>query len=287
MRGLRDILTGEAAVIHAQITRVQGSSPREEGAEMFISVSGLAGTIGGGQVEFRVIERAREVLVAGMMRDQIELSLGPAIGQCCGGQVRVALTRLSAAQRAAHLARLDPATRPHVLILGAGHVGRALAEVMAPLPWRVLLVDPRAGELAKNIAPVETRLTPLPEAEIAAAPARSAFVVATHDHGLDFLLTLAALRRGDAGYVGLIGSRTKRTRFERLARETDPAAETQRLICPIGAAGRGDKHPGVIALATAQEVHLALTTALTTALSGACTNSTSCTNPTSGKSARI
>lgn len=150
---------------------------------------------------------------------------------------------------------------------------------MAPLPWRVLLVDPRAGELAKNIAPVETRLTPLPEAEIAAAPPQSAYIVATHDHGLDFLLTLAALRRGDAAYVGLIGSKTKRTRFERFARETDPAAQTRRLICPIGAAGRGDKHPGVIALATAQEVHLAL--------SDACTNSTSCTNPTSGAASRI
>ncbi|TVS01819.1 MAG: xanthine dehydrogenase accessory protein XdhC [Rhodobacteraceae bacterium] len=278
MRGAREILTGEAAVIHAQITRVQGSSPREAGAEMFITATGCAGTIGGGQVEFRVIERAREVLIAGMMHDQMNLSLGPAIGQCCGGQVRVTLTRLSAAQRAAYLARIE-APRPQVLILGAGHVGRALAEVMAPLPWRVLLVDPRAGELAKNIAPVETRLTPLPEAEIAATPPQSAYIVTTHDHGLDFLLTLAALRRGDAAYVGLIGSRTKRARFERFARETDPAAETRRLICPIGAAGLGDKHPGVISLATAQEVHLAL--------SDACTNAISCTNQTSGAAARI
>ncbi len=278
MRGAREILSGEAAVIHAQITRVQGSSPREAGAEMFITATGCAGTIGGGQVEFRAIERAREVLIAGMMRDQMDLSLGPAIGQCCGGQVRVALTRLSAAQRSAHLARLE-APHPQVLILGAGHVGRALAEMMAPLPWRVLLVDPRAAELAKIIAPVETRLTPLPEAEIAAAPPQSAYIVTTHDHGLDFLLTLAALRRGDAAYVGLIGSKTKRARFERFARETDPAAEAHRLICPIGAAGLGDKHPGVIALATAQEVHLAL--------SDACTNATSCTNPTSGAAARI
>ncbi len=279
MRGARDILRGEAAVIHAQITRVQGSSPREAGAEMFITATATAGTIGGGQVEFRVIERAREVLIAGMMRDALDLSLGPAIGQCCGGQVRVALTRLSAAQRAVHLERLDPDSRPHVLILGAGHVGRALAEVMAPLPWRVLLVDPRAGELAKNIAPVETRLTPLPEAEIAAAPPQSAYVVATHDHGLDFLLTLAALRRGDAAYVGLIGSKTKRTRFQRFARETDPAADLHRLTCPIGAAGLGDKHPGMIALDTAREV--------ASALAQACANPTSCSNPTPGQIARL
>ncbi len=273
MRGARDILGGEASVIHAQITRVQGSSPREAGAEMFITATGCAGTVGGGQVEFRVVERARELLVAGMMRDTLDLSLGPSIGQCCGGQIRVALTRLSAAQRAAHLARVGSAVRAHVLILGAGHVGRALAEVMAPLPFRVLLVDPRAGELAKSIAPVETRLTPLPEAEIAAAPPQSAYIVTTHDHGLDFLLTLAALRRGDAAYVGLIGSKTKRTRFERFVRETDPSAELRRLTCPIGAAGLGDKHPGVIALMTAREV--------LGALDAACTNPTSCTNLTS------
>jgi len=279
MRGLRALLGGDAPVIHAQITRVRGSSPREAGAEMFVGTSEIAGTIGGGTVEHQVIERARELLVAGMARDQMDLALGPELGQCCGGHLRVALTRLDAQARAAHLARLDVARLPHVLILGAGHVGRALAEMMAPLPCRVLLVDPRSAELARATAPVETRLTPLPEAEIAMAPPRSAYVIVTHDHGLDFLLTLAALRRGDAAYVGLIGSATKRARFQRFARDTDPAADLSRLTCPIGAGGLGDKHPGVIALATAQEV--------LGALRHADRNPTICTNPNLGKTARI
>ncbi len=278
MRGAREVLTGAAPVIRAEITRAQGSVPREAGAEMFVTATATAGSIGGGQVELRAVERARELLGAGMAQDRMDLSLGPSIGQCCGGQVRIALTRLDAPARGAHLARIEGA-RPQVLILGAGHVGRALAEIMAPLPCRVVLVDPRAAELAQNAAPVDTRLTPLPEAEIAAAPPASAYVVATHDHGLDFLLTLAALRRGDAAYVGLIGSATKRARFQRFARETDPAAPLSRLTCPIGAAGRGQKHPGMIALATAHEVMESL------AIAG--TNTTTCTKPSFAQTARM
>jgi xanthine dehydrogenase accessory factor len=159
--------------------------------------------------------------------------------------------------KAAHLARLERAERPTLLILGAGHVGRALAQVALTLPWRVLVVDPRAAELAQVPDGVEKSLTPLPEAEIASAAPASAFVVTTHDHGLDFLLTLAALRRNDAAYVGLIGSATKRARFARFARETGNLGDISALICPIGAAGLGDKRPEVIALMTAHEIFAA------------------------------
>ncbi|PZX42297.1 xanthine dehydrogenase accessory factor [Roseinatronobacter thiooxidans] len=257
MRGARDILTGGASVIHARISRVQGSSPREVGAEMFVTASAVAGTIGGGQAEWQALHRAREMLAAGEMRDTLHIALGPEIGQCCGGRVTVELARLGEGQRSTHLDRLDSAALPHLLILGAGHVGRALARVALTLPWRVILVDTRATELALAPRGADTRLTPLPEAEIASAPHASAYVVTTHDHGLDFLLTLAALRRGDAAYVGLIGSATKRARFERFARDTGGVA-TEALICPIGAAGLGDKRPEVIALMTVQEIFTTL-----------------------------
>ncbi len=258
MSDSRTLLQGRAAVVHAVLAQVRGSSPREEGAEMYVTAQAAAGTIGGGQAEYRAIAAARDLLAGGRIRDELSLPLGPEIGQCCGGHVTIRLTRLSQDQRAAHLAQLGKRARGDVLILGAGHVGRALAAMLAPLPLRVTLVDTRAEELAKAPAGLTTRLTPLPEAEIAAAPPASAYVVLTHDHGLDFLLTLAALRRGDAAYVGLIGSQTKRARFARFARETDRSADLRRLTCPIGAQGRGDKHPGVIALHTAQEVFAAL-----------------------------
>ena len=275
MMGAGAILSGSAPVIHVVITGVKGSSPREAGAEMYVTATGLAGTIGGGQAEWQAVRRAREMLTADEMRSRLEIALGPEIGQCCGGKISLELQRLGENQRTAHLQRLDDTALPHLLILGAGHVGRALARVALTLPWRVMLVDTRAEELALAPAGVETHLTPLPEADIAAAPLASAFVITTHDHGLDFLLTLAALRRGDAAYVGLIGSKTKRARFERFARDTGDVPSAQ-LVCPIGAAGLGDKRPEIIALMSAQEIHAAFADA-------ADTNRTSCTNPTSAR----
>ena len=251
---LRDLLASDAPLVHLRLSAVEGSAPREVGAEMLVAAHAQAGTIGGGQVEYRAMARAREMLDIGTTQDSLTMALGPEIGQCCGGRVTVALCVLTPDARTAMLARLDGAHAPGVMILGAGHVGRALAQVLAPLPCRVVLVDSRAEELAQARSG-EHRLTPLPEAEIDQAPPGAAFVVTTHDHGLDFLLTLAALKRGDAAYVGLIGSATKRARFTRFARDHDLDASA--LTCPIGAAGLGDKRPEVIALMTAQEIFAA------------------------------
>jgi xanthine/CO dehydrogenase XdhC/CoxF family maturation factor len=81
----------------------------------------------------------------------------------------------------------------------------------------------------------------------------------THSHDLDYAIAEAALARTDLAYVGLIGSGTKRRRFDRLftARGRDPRA-LERLTCPIGDAGVRDKRPEVIAAFTAAEVLQAL-----------------------------
>jgi len=252
---LRALLERDSPLVHLRLSAVAGSSPREVGAEMVVSGHAQAGTIGGGQMEFRAVARAREMLAIGTAQDSLTLALGPDIGQCCGGRVTVMLSVLTPDARAALLARLESAQAPTVMILGAGHVGRALAQVLAPLPCRVVLVDNRAEELAQAPASADHRLTPMAEAEIDHAPPGTAFVVTTHDHGLDFLLTLAALKRGDAAYVGLIGSATKRARFTRFAQDHNTDASA--LTCPIGAAGLGDKRPEVIALMAAQEIFAA------------------------------
>ncbi|TFG85308.1 MAG: xanthine dehydrogenase accessory protein XdhC, partial [Hyphomicrobiales bacterium] len=80
-------------------------------------------------------------------------------------------------------------------------------------------------------------------------------VVMTHSHALDYAITEAALRRGDLAYVGLIGSRTKRRRFERwFAARDGSAVALARLVCPIGDCGVADKRPQVIAALTAAEL---------------------------------
>ena len=254
--GLARFLAAEEAVASVRVVRVRGSAPREAGAEMFVAPGRAHGTIGGGRLERMAIEAARGLLRGGEASAAMDVPLGPEIGQCCGGRVELALARMTPEARAAAVAAEAEAlrARPRVLVLGAGHVGRALAACLSLLPVRAVLIDSRAEELARAPAGVEVRLTPLPEAEVAAAPRGSAFVVLTHDHALDFLLAAEALERGDARYVGLIGSATKRARFERHCAERSPPVPTHALTCPIGAGGGADKRPEVIAAFVAAEI---------------------------------
>lgn len=226
---------------------------------MVVTEHGTRGTIGGGQLEYMAIDRARTMISKGETRAEMDVPLGPEIGQCCGGRVRLELSDVEATPP-------EP-DRPHVLIFGAGHVGRALARALSLLPVQPILIDQRADELAQapNLATTNlaTRLTPLPESEIRTAPQGSAYVILTHDHALDFLLGVEALKRPDAPYIGMIGSMTKRAKFIRFARENgiDPG----RLTCPIGAGPDRakpclDKRPEIIAALTAAELITRLTT---------------------------
>jgi xanthine dehydrogenase accessory factor len=248
-------------VVHICLKDVRGSSPRDAGAQMFVSADGLHGTIGGGQLEFMAIDKARAMLRAGRVAEDMDVPLGPEIGQCCGGRVAVTLTQMSDEHRqAALIAEVqDIAERPHVYILGAGHVGRALARFFQFLPVKCVLIDARHEELSLCEADVETRLSVLPEADIRSAPPSSAFIVLTHDHALDFLLTSEALDRRDAAYVGLIGSATKRVKFTRFHTESSAGKDSTGLTCPIGSTDSTDKRPEVIAAFVVAEVMTRLT----------------------------
>jgi len=132
------------------------------------------------------------------------IALGPEIGQCCGGKVKLQFTRNK---------RLILNDNPSVYVFGGGHTGRALVRLLASQPFRTVLVDERAETLVGLPEGILTEVSPLPEALVAAGPPGSAYVVMTHDHGLDFQITAAALARGDAAYVGMIGSASKRAAF--------------------------------------------------------------------------
>lgn len=246
---------GDAVLVRVDVAR--GSTPREAGAWMLVTLGRTLGTIGGGQLEYMVVEEARALIARGAAEAVLDVPLGPEIGQCCGGRTRLVLTRLDAEGWSA-LAALEEADRralPEVMILGAGHVGRALAAALMLVPVRPVLIDPRPEELAMAPAGVETVATPMPEAMVRSAAPGTAFVILTHDHALDFLIAREALARADAAYVGMIGSRTKRVQFERwLERAEGAAVDTRRLVCPIGASGRPDKRPAVIAAFAVSEI---------------------------------
>ncbi len=257
IRDPADLLAGDAPCALVEVVEARGSVPREAGAWMLVTAEAFAGTIGGGQLEYIALDNARRLLRTGAAAETLDVPLGPEIGQCCGGRARLRVARVGAAGRAALAARLaaERASQPQVLVFGAGHVGRALMAALDLLPVRAILIDGRAAELALAPRTAETRYVALPEAEVAAALPGSAFVVLTHDHALDFLIADAALARGDAAYVGLIGSKTKRARFAAWRAETGTprAAALSGLTCPIGGPS-GDKRPEVIAAMTAAEI---------------------------------
>lgn len=258
---LERFLNEHRPIVQVTVTEALGSTPREAGTVMFVSGTAEYGTIGGGQLEYLAIERARKILTDESAGDEMAVPLGPEIGQCCGGRVVLTFRRMNRANVAAAVRAFRKAeeTRPEVYIFGAGHVGRALADYLSLLPVRPVLIDERADELAKCSANIDTRHSALPDAEIRIARPGAAYVILTHDHALDFLLVAETLARGDAAYVGMIGSATKRAKLLTYCRAEYPSLQTSSLICPIGSNESGDKRPEVIAAFVAAEILEVLT----------------------------
>jgi xanthine dehydrogenase accessory factor len=143
-----------------------------------------------------------------------------------------------------------------IAIFGAGHVGAATVDALSRLDCSIRWIDSRRnvfpGTLPTNVTAIESAD---PAREVAAMPAGSYFLVMTHSHPLDFDICDQALRRGDSAYCGLIGSVSKRRRFERLMLSQGmPEKILNKLVCPIGVPGIEGKKPVEIALAVAAEI---------------------------------
>jgi xanthine dehydrogenase accessory factor len=141
-----------------------------------------------------------------------------------------------------------------VLLFGAGHVGRALAQALAPLPVTVTWVDQRDDALPAQVPfNASAVCTDTPLAEVAQAQAGAAFVIATHLHSLDEELAESVLRRADFAYLGVIGSSPKRQRFaRRFAARGLSDAQIERMQMPMGTVS--SKEPEVIAASVAAEL---------------------------------
>lgn len=255
---IRDFLNRRKQVVLVDVKAADGSTPRDAGAWMLVAEDCIFGTIGGGQLEYMAIDHARRSLQNRTDAGEMTIPLGPEIGQCCGGRVALGFKRVDrgVAMTLIEKVDLEIARRPHVYIFGAGHVGDALAMSLSLVPLRIILVDTREQELSATQVPgIETCLTAMPEAVVRDAPSGSAFVVLTHDHALDFLITAEALARDDASYVGMIGSKTKRATFRNwLTREVGRPEIFDRLVCPVGGTAVKDKRPCVIAALAAAEI---------------------------------
>lgn len=221
----------------------RGSVPRGAGTKMVVTEDETWLTIGGGNLEFQCIAIAREMLMGGAARPREEtFALGARAGQCCGGGTRVLF---------------EPWCRPQpaVYVFGAGHVGRALVTLLATLPCRVFWVDEREAQLRDAPAGVRCLHADDPCDVARRAPDNSLFVVMTHSHPQDLALAEALLRREGVRYLGVIGSQTKRQRFDYLLEGKGiPAAKLAAMRCPIGLPDVKGKLPAEIAVAVAGEI---------------------------------
>ena len=285
VQNLRSFLAANAAAALVEVAGTKGSTPRETGAYMLVSPLATYGTIGGGQLEYMAIDKARQLL--GPLKGEgdvaridvqevcatLDVPLGPEIGQCCGGRVEVAIRMVDATMEAelVRAAEEGEAQFPHVYLFGGGHVGKALATAMALLPMHVVVIETRSEELEGMPEAVEKKLTPMPEEMVREAPTGAAFVVLTHDHALDFLIVAEALRRNDAAYVGMIGSKTKKATFKNwfVKNAGGSEADFSRLVSPIGGDEVKDKRPAVIAALASAEIMTALALYASNAKKGA------------------
>lgn len=143
----------------------------------------------------------------------------------------------------------------NVVIFGAGHVGAAIVQILALLDVNIRWIDVRDDLFGTPPRNVTCIATDAPEDEVDKAPPDSFFLVLTHSHALDLELTARILRREAFAWFGLIGSRTKRARFEhRLQARGISATQLARLTCPIGVAGIRDKAPQAIAIAVVAQL---------------------------------
>ena len=251
-------LAHEAGVV-VTVLATQGSVPRGPGTRMLVFAQGEQGTIGGGHLEYQAMAHARLLLAGKTDQTVLRQVLGPSLGQCCGGAVELQFERVTGGDADRLATQLRPARTP-LALFGGGHVGKALVNTLAPLPFAVRWVDSRdeifpidvpEGVACEHSNPVQAAVADL-------APG-SRVLIMSFSHAEDLDIVIACLKRlrekGDLPFVGLIGSDTKWATFRhRLEDRGFSADEIAQITCPIGVPGIAGKEPEVIAVAVAAQL---------------------------------
>lgn len=314
--------------VQVTIVEARGSTPRETGAAMTVFDDTISGTIGGGRLEYEAIAHARDMLgkkhsQQPWLRDSRVWPLGPSLGQCCGGTIRLmfevytreeiaaldkfraSVTRsalllhpaasgaplkiisqreearklslpaariagdmLSGARPAiptftgasgkaeGYFIEPAPVAPTQLFLYGAGHVGRAIIALLDGLDFDIHWIDTSPNRFPKTLPANTTQVVAnKPELIAPAAPAGALHLVLTYSHAIDFEICRVLLQKPAFGFLGLIGSKTKRARFEKHFRECAiPEHTIQRLTSPIGISAITGKEPQKIAISVAAQL---------------------------------
>jgi len=234
---------GDAYVL-VTVLGVRGSSPRDSGSKMVVSLETTFDTIGGGHLEHQATKIAQQLLVDEVSGQHIEhFPLGPKLGQCCGGAISVLFETFAPE----HI---------NIMLFGAGHVAHDIVPMLAGLPVRVTWVDERAALFpAAKYSNIKQLVSDAPADEVKDMPANSYYLVLTHNHQRDFEIASAILKRQDFSYLGLIGSETKWQRFQqRFAHRDFTQEQIQNIHCPVGLSAVAGKLPMEVAVSIVGEI---------------------------------
>jgi xanthine dehydrogenase accessory factor len=225
-QALVDVLQNNKPAALATVVRTRGASPRNAGAKMLVYPDGsIVGSIGGGEMELRVVETAQQAIRDGKPRF-FDMTLSneergdPLI---CGGEMEIFVEPLLIA--------------PTLVIVGAGHIGAAVAQLAKFLGFRIVVLDDRpefvtpenfphaderiAGDIVAKVREIE--ITP-----------HTYIVLVTRAHTLDTQL-LGAIAEKPAAYIGMLGSKRRvLTVMETLKQQGIGEAALARVRAPIG-----------------------------------------------------
>ena len=217
--------SGQLAAL-ATVIRARGSVPRHETSKMLVFTDGrIVGTVGGGELENRTIEEAKQVAHEGTPRVITHTLVDPSRGDAgvCGGEVDVFI---------------EPITPPPtLLVIGAGHVGRSLAHLAKWMGYRVVVTDDRAELCTREFIPDadEFVVGPMQEALARLHVDHQTYVACVTRGYLFDVDALPVLLDTPTPYIGVIGSRRRWTLALKGLRQKGVSDESlARVRAPIG-----------------------------------------------------
>jgi xanthine dehydrogenase accessory factor len=239
---LHDFKTKKQPIALVIVTKVLGSAPCKVASKMIVTKQKqIIGTIGGGKLEFQVIDEAVKAIKENEIKE-FSYTLGPEFEQCCGGKVELIIEPMNQS--------------PELYIFGAGHIGVEICDILKNTPFNITLLDVRENwnetiSIDKSIKFSNVDFD-LYKQTINWGP-NCYVVILTHDHKLDFEITALALHQ-QTKYIGLIGSKTKKNKFNNMLRnELNFEPGISPVHCPIGL-DLGGNTPKEIAISVAAEL---------------------------------
>lgn len=239
---LLDFKSKKQPIALITVTKVLGSAPCKVSSKMIVTKQHeIFGTIGGGKLEFQVIDEAVLAIQENKIKE-FSYTLGPEFEQCCGGKVELIIEPMN--------------QTPDLFLFGAGHIGQEICAILKDTPFNITLLDIRENweqkiAIDKSITYLNIDFD-LYKQHINWS--ENCYVaIMTHDHNLDFEITALALH-SKTKYIGLIGSKTKKNKFNNMLRnQLNFEAGISPVHCPIGL-DIGGHTPKEIAISVAAEL---------------------------------